>query len=190
MARARSKERTDANERLGAAIAARRRAVGLSQKQLAERIGIHEVTLSEWERGLRAPNASKLARVAHALGLVLAELLAIADNRLPVGNLLLEMMKVGDAAVDFVTPLKGEDDTARAVFGLPGDAYRLREQMLEDLSRDGADRDELNFFRHLLSGPSIRRTLREAEGTPPTDKRVIERMRTVVKRIRPRDSEL
>src|SRR3954462_7351745 len=100
MARSSSNQRAEENVKLGEAISARRRAVGLSQKQLAEKVGVHEVTLSEWERGLRLPNATKLARVARELGLAVVELIAIAAGQRPVGDLLLHGMELGASVAD------------------------------------------------------------------------------------------
>src|SRR5689334_14976475 len=119
MARSDSKHRAAENVKLGEAIGARRRAVGLSQKQLAEKVGVHDVTLSEWERGLRRPNATKLARVARELGLAVVELIGIAAGQRPVGDLLLHgATEIGGSVADFV---RGEDPTAEAALQLPHD---------------------------------------------------------------------
>ena len=56
---------------VGATIRAARRAEGVSQAQLAERIGSTQPQVSAWERGTRSPKASDLQRIAEALGRVL-----------------------------------------------------------------------------------------------------------------------
>ena len=56
---------------VGEAIRAARNAEGVSQAQLAERIGSTQPQVSAWERGTRSPKASDLKRIADALGLVL-----------------------------------------------------------------------------------------------------------------------
>jgi transcriptional regulator with XRE-family HTH domain len=43
-------------------LAGRREALGLTQRQLAERFGVHYLTISKWERGLhRIPEMVDLA---------------------------------------------------------------------------------------------------------------------------------
>jgi transcriptional regulator with XRE-family HTH domain len=53
---------------VGARIAARRTALGLSQAQLAERAGCAQPRISAWERGRREPSLLNLVRLASALG--------------------------------------------------------------------------------------------------------------------------
>lgn len=61
-------------EQLGGVIADRRRELGLSQRELADRAGIGESqTVSRWERGLNAP--VDLEAVARALETTAAEML-------------------------------------------------------------------------------------------------------------------
>ena len=43
-----------------------RKQLGLSQEQLARRVGVSQVTISEWERGVAYP--SKIRELAEALG--------------------------------------------------------------------------------------------------------------------------
>jgi transcriptional regulator with XRE-family HTH domain len=45
---------------------ARKRA-GLTQKQLAERAGLHEMTVTQYEIGRRSPSLATVARLAAAL---------------------------------------------------------------------------------------------------------------------------
>ena len=46
--------------------AARRRA-RLTQQQLADRLGLHPMTVSQWERGLRSPTVATVGRLAAVL---------------------------------------------------------------------------------------------------------------------------
>jgi len=61
---------------LGRNIAERRKAVGLTQAELAEKIGADTVTISRFERGSNLPSLIRLEQIANALGLPLAELLS------------------------------------------------------------------------------------------------------------------
>ena len=52
----------------GAQIRQRRKALGLSQEVLAERIGVHWTTISRWERGQSQPIVALRKLVLTALG--------------------------------------------------------------------------------------------------------------------------
>lgn len=47
----------------------------MTQAQLSEKINIHPVTLSNWERGKREPAASDIQRLAEALSCEMGDLL-------------------------------------------------------------------------------------------------------------------
>src|ERR1700744_2601292 len=58
---------------------ARRRA-GLTQRQLAERLGLRQATIARWERGDRRVSVGDVELVAHACGLQLDAHLLIEDR--------------------------------------------------------------------------------------------------------------
>lgn len=60
---------------LGKRIACARRAAGLTQEELGERIGSPKNSVSEWERGLRQPRIEILVRIADAIGLTVDQLI-------------------------------------------------------------------------------------------------------------------
>jgi transcriptional regulator with XRE-family HTH domain len=62
--------------RLAKNIAVRRKALGLTQAQLAERLGVDTETLSRFERGKHLPSLLTLERLADLLLTTMAELLA------------------------------------------------------------------------------------------------------------------
>lgn len=62
-------------EKTGALIAAARKARGLTQKELAERLHISDRAVSKWERGAGFPDVSLLEPLADALGLSVLDLL-------------------------------------------------------------------------------------------------------------------
>lgn len=68
--------------RLAQNIGERRRALGLTQAQLAERLGVDTETLSRFERGKHAPTLKNLIRLAGLLQTTVADLLA-EDSRQP-----------------------------------------------------------------------------------------------------------
>lgn len=49
-------------------IARRRIAAGLTQTQLAEKLGVTQLTVSRWENDVRAPRRSTLYKLAEVLG--------------------------------------------------------------------------------------------------------------------------
>lgn len=51
----------------GKRIRAARKATGITQKQLAEKIGVAEITIQQYERGIRTPKVDTLQRIAAAL---------------------------------------------------------------------------------------------------------------------------
>ena len=62
-------------EQLGARIASRRRARGLTQGQVADRMGVSPQAVSKWERGLTCPDLTILDELAALLDIGLEELL-------------------------------------------------------------------------------------------------------------------
>ncbi|WP_246094871.1 helix-turn-helix domain-containing protein [Streptomyces roseicoloratus] len=55
-------------------LAEARRAAGLSQDQVADRIGMERRSIQRYERGERDPRFTDLVRIADALGVPLSEL--------------------------------------------------------------------------------------------------------------------
>ena len=66
-----------------------REGLGLTQKELADRIGVSDKTVSKWETGRGLPDISVLGALAEALGVSLSELFAGAKttNRNKSGNM-------------------------------------------------------------------------------------------------------
>ncbi len=70
--------------RLGALIHERRTAAGLSTYELGERIGAKNSTIVRLEQGaFAAPSPDKLARIAEALGMTLADVYGHAGYAVP-----------------------------------------------------------------------------------------------------------
>ena len=51
-----------------------RKAAGLTQSQLAEKVGVAQATVAEWERGDYFPSAQKLPSIAEALDCTVGDL--------------------------------------------------------------------------------------------------------------------
>jgi transcriptional regulator with XRE-family HTH domain len=72
------------SKRLGSVIRSYRRAVGMTQAQLAERLGIHLMTVSKYEAGTIAVSIDRLAEISAALGVSLVLLLTDAGYQLEI----------------------------------------------------------------------------------------------------------
>ena len=77
------------NIRTGALIRRLRRELGLTQLQLAGRLGVSDKAVSKWERGLGNPEVSTLPRLSQVLGVDLARMLqgGLTPNDLVGGNM-------------------------------------------------------------------------------------------------------
>lgn len=64
---------------LGAAVKARRMALGVSQEDFAAELGMHRTQLGHIEQGKKDCRLSTVIRLADALGLSASSLLHIAD---------------------------------------------------------------------------------------------------------------
>jgi transcriptional regulator with XRE-family HTH domain len=112
MARTRDSSETDPRlHDLGIAVRAGRNRAGLTVAELARQVGITGPYVSVLERGARTPAPEVLIRIAAALQLPIAELLALAGHNTSghawPPRVLLELAtgipRVTDEDVDFVT---------------------------------------------------------------------------------------
>lgn len=101
---------------------------GISQKELSEKTGISQSTISDWKRKKTNPSADKLKVICDVLRVTLYELLADSEE-------------AESRQVDYVIVDKGSEDYALLVeyHALPN-AYRERLagylDALKDLARD------------------------------------------------------
>ena len=63
-------------ERIGRYIASKRKALGMTQVQLAEKLGMSDKSVSKWERGICLPDVSVYMELCNILGITLNEFLA------------------------------------------------------------------------------------------------------------------
>jgi len=52
----------------------------LTQKQLAEELGVEAITVSRWERGVTSPSLPRLRRIAELTGTTVSELVRTPDS--------------------------------------------------------------------------------------------------------------
>jgi transcriptional regulator with XRE-family HTH domain len=65
---------------LGGRLRTARRSVGLTQKQLAERLGVESVTVSRWERDVTTPSLPRLRRIAELTETTVSDLVRAPDT--------------------------------------------------------------------------------------------------------------
>ena len=68
-------------ERFGYRVRELRQAKGLSQEELAFKVGVHRTYLGGIERGERNPSLKNIDLIANALGISLAELFLFAKRK-------------------------------------------------------------------------------------------------------------
>lgn len=65
--------------KIGKYIAGKRKALGMTQRELAEKLGMSDKSVSKWERGVCLPDASVYAELCGILGIGINEFLAGED---------------------------------------------------------------------------------------------------------------
>ena len=74
------------NNTMGQTISALRKERGMTQKDLAEKLGITDKAVSKWERDVACPDISLLPKLAQILGISVDELMRADNDPKPRGN--------------------------------------------------------------------------------------------------------
>jgi transcriptional regulator with XRE-family HTH domain len=85
---------------VGRRIAQARNQQGLTQEQLGAKIGVHQVTVTNWESGSRAINVINLVLVADALDVPPASLLPGVDTKIPNALSIMTLAEQASAVAD------------------------------------------------------------------------------------------
>lgn len=108
--------------KIGKYIAGKRKELGMTQKQLAEKLGMSDKSVSKWERGESLPDIDKCSAIAKVFGITVDDLINYDKGENmgvgvpPKGKYMFGMVKVGDKG-QIVIPAK-----ARKIFNIkPGD---------------------------------------------------------------------
>jgi transcriptional regulator with XRE-family HTH domain len=87
---------------LGERIKNARKKIHLTQAELAEKIGVHEVTVRTWENTDKCPNTKTMPKLAAALETSVAYILGETDDPSPPKNIQVwENVKTGELLADF-----------------------------------------------------------------------------------------
>jgi transcriptional regulator with XRE-family HTH domain len=65
---------------VGGRLRIARRSVGLTQKQLADKLGVESITVSRWERGVTSPSLPRLRRIAELTETTVSDLVRAPDT--------------------------------------------------------------------------------------------------------------
>ena len=63
------------NKSMAEVISSRRKDLGMTQKELAEKLNITDKAVSKWERGIACPDTASIPKLAQILGISLEELM-------------------------------------------------------------------------------------------------------------------
>lgn len=63
------------NKSMADVISSRRKEMGMTQKELADKLNITDKAVSKWERGIACPDTASIPRLAQVLGISLEELM-------------------------------------------------------------------------------------------------------------------
>lgn len=67
--------------KIGSIIAAKRKEKGLTQTELAERMGVNQIQVSRWENGKHLPTLEQFVVIADALNCSLDELAGLSNAK-------------------------------------------------------------------------------------------------------------
>ena len=65
---------------MGKRLRTARRSSGLTQKQLADELGVESITVSRWEREVTSPSLPRLRRIAELTGTTMSDLVRAPDT--------------------------------------------------------------------------------------------------------------
>lgn len=104
-------------------IAGRRKALGMTQKELAEKMHITDKAVSKWERGLACPDTASIPRLAEILEISVEELMTAKPEQQPghkgagcLTDLILKAVSLALGIAVAVTALLGELDVRHGFF--------------------------------------------------------------------------
>ena len=84
---------------LGTMIAELRKQHGMTQLELAEKMGVTDKAVSKWERDLSCPDINSLPNLAEILGVSVEELMQIKKEAAAPVNKVAEIMEIAPKAV-------------------------------------------------------------------------------------------
>ena len=87
------------NKSMAEVISSRRKELGMTQKDLAEKLNITDKAVSKWERGIACPDTAAIPKLAQILGISLEELMDAEPARKPGGEKAEQVLEVALRAI-------------------------------------------------------------------------------------------
>ena len=98
-------------------ITSRRKELGMTQKDLAEKLNITDKAVSKWERGIACPDTAAIPKLAQILGVTIEELMTAQPAETPghrggeyLADLILKAVPLAMGVAVTVTAFLGEVD--------------------------------------------------------------------------------
>ena len=113
---------------IGGFIAALRKANGMTQKDLAEKLNVSDKTVSRWERDDGAPDLSAIPVIAEIFGVTCDEIVAFGDDMADLG--MLSVCGLGVAVANAVPEIKAVADVVCGSNEEDGVAHYINEFFL------------------------------------------------------------
>ena len=114
------------NGTMAEVIASRRKELGMTQKDLAEKLNITDKAVSKWERGVACPDTAAIPQLAQILGISIEELMTSKPAETPghrgreyLADLILKAVPLAMGIAVTVTSVLGEMDL-RSGFSMLG----------------------------------------------------------------------
>lgn len=143
-----------------------RLAAGLSQEEVATRLGVHKVTVSNWEREVNRPRDAQFRR--------LAELFNTTPQSLHYGE--------GEGAE--VTRFRGEPFTPEVPRGLHGKPLVWLQRFLLELAESGATKEQIDAARDMLTSAEAFAWYAGGLSREPTEEEIVAGMEDIAQAIR------
>ena len=102
------------NKSMAEVISSRRKELGMTQKELAEKLNITDKAVSKWERGIACPDTAAIPKLAQILGISLEDLMDAEPARKPGGE---KAEQVLDVALKAIPMAMGIAVTVLAILG-------------------------------------------------------------------------
>ena len=106
---------------LGATIAALRKGMGMTQLELAEKMGVTDKAVSKWERDLSVPDVHSIPKLAQILGVSVEELMQVKK---PQKSHRSQVESIADTALKGVGAAMGIAVTVLSILGKLGAGRR------------------------------------------------------------------
>ena len=145
---------------IGQRIKQARKAAGITQEQLADRLGISFQSVSQWERDKRSPKKETIDKIANAIGCNALDLLFDGD----MGAFAKEISNISGeltTALEALRKYPGDEKTTDAIKGIIG-PYMLIMDIYYGLNDEGKKRVHDALFE-IADNPDYKKVKEDGE---------------------------